>query len=577
MFHGGSMWPPKGARRFKRIVFCNSLYASYAFGRPHGAARTPFSLLGAPAYKFQRPVPFSVSALDFFFPASILEMYHGERESDSVQIETGKTGFVEGKTCMSGYDVFISFKSDYLPWVETLAKNLCSQGLKVFLDRWELKAGKGLASQLNDHLGAARNGVIVVTPGLFDSGWVRLEYEKMIGQQVKDPDFKVIPAVLAPEVPDVAFIKNFLYVDFRDPAPKKYKEALYRLVCAVRGVAPGREVKLEGEVEIPSPPGPPPGPVQKEKDFALEVLESLDKKLAVVLLARWEQWQESVRTLLEERAKEFFGAPFTRVLVAPFSTNGDPAATLFKHLAAQCDFPGAVEDEKTFLEAFEASLPEYGKLLLVIRGIEGSEPREQKLLAALLRSINENGKFRHKVRILVSGSEKLADLAYGGELSYLNHTDICEWPEPGPEEIRRAARGICRARGLEVALDDCAVERLMEVSGGHPAVLEPALRLYVRGPGFSDQQLAEQLAASPRGWQLFMPLLKLPGGGKKLWRLLEAPDVGANQDRARDPMIKALYWRNLLKPGAGNRRLYWRCEALRLAGRMILEGGENAV
>lgn len=39
------------------------------------------------------------------------------------------------------YDAFISYKSEYLPWVETLARNLRRLGVEVWLDEWHRRPG----------------------------------------------------------------------------------------------------------------------------------------------------------------------------------------------------------------------------------------------------------------------------------------------------------------------------------------------------------------------------------------------------------------------------------------------------
>jgi hypothetical protein len=115
------------------------------------------------------------------------------------------------------FDVFISHKSDCKPWVRVLAQNLKNQGYKVFLDEWELIPGKNLVEDLFNGLKQSRKGILVVTSGAFESGWVREEYSLMMTQKQEKKDFSIIPVVLEKEV--LSFSKKYLLGGFqRQPA-----------------------------------------------------------------------------------------------------------------------------------------------------------------------------------------------------------------------------------------------------------------------------------------------------------------------------------------------------------------------
>jgi|GEM_PF-2153644 len=465
------------------------------------------------------------------------------------------------------YDAFISYKSDYREWVETLAANLETQGFHVCLDKYDLIPGSSLPQTLCSHIKDSRKGIVVVTPGSFDSGWVRMEYDQMIFEKQSRNDFNVIPVVAAKEVPDHAFIKTLLSVDFRDPDPGKYSESLYRLVCALQDRPPGPQIELKGHVTIPRPIDDPPIPVKNERDFVRELFQLFDNRNAVVLLSPEDRWQECVRNLIQEQGESRFGEKNTRVLVPLFGAQSD-MADYFKQLGEQCGFIEPVNDAVSFLSVFRKNLPAKEKLLLVIRGFENSSAEGQRKLADVLRTINEE--FSRRVRILISGGEKLADLANSGVLSYLNHSEICEWPEVGVDEAMRICKRVVSVRGLGVSLDNAVVGKLLEMSGGHPGVLEQCVILYGHKPGFTLPDLVEVVVQSPNICRLFLPFGHDSGRKDELKRLLGGADVGALGERYNDTVIKNLYWKNLLKRGERNRRLYWRSEALRLAGREIL-------
>ena len=77
------------------------------------------------------------------------------------------------------YDVFISYKSDYKPWVEALARNLQAQGLSVWFDDWRKVAGDRVTLTLEVGIQQARDGILIVTPEAAESGWVQKEYDTM--------------------------------------------------------------------------------------------------------------------------------------------------------------------------------------------------------------------------------------------------------------------------------------------------------------------------------------------------------------------------------------------------------------
>ncbi|MCP4396756.1 MAG: TIR domain-containing protein [bacterium] len=143
------------------------------------------------------------------------------------------------------YDIFIRHRGENKPWVEILAHNLKDYGYHVFLDSWELTIKEGLVSRLQEALSRARKGILVVTSGGIDSGWVREEYDQMLEQQVANPDFSIIPVVLGQDVSDSPFLRNVHWMDFRDP--KEYRKAFSHLLCAVENkpIEPGAYIEKE--------------------------------------------------------------------------------------------------------------------------------------------------------------------------------------------------------------------------------------------------------------------------------------------------------------------------------------------
>jgi hypothetical protein len=207
----------------------------------------------------------------------------------------------------------------------------------------------------------------------------------------------------------------------------------------------------------------------------------------------------------------------------------------------------------------------------MISGFENSYNRGQEEFAGVLRSLNE--RFPEKLRILVSGGEKLADLIYTGVLSYLNHAEIVEWPELTAANVLRRGKALYP----DMSIDDKTAEMLLDMSGGHPGILEYCLGLYSRNPRFTKEDLADVLVKLPYVWQLFGPFTQTPEKIQRLCQLFNQEDLGPAHPYLYSPFLRQLYWRNLLKRSSIKNRLTWRGDALRIAAKRILGCKEEKI
>jgi hypothetical protein len=149
------------------------------------------------------------------------------------------------------HDAFISYKSEYLSWVEVLARNLRRLGIEVPLDEWHRRPGDRVSGSLQAALDASRAGVLVVTPEAAASGWVQDEFDRMRHLQRTRPDFRLVPVILR-ETPKFAFRESLFTVDFRDALSEAvYRRKLHELVCGIRGLPPGDGTVSEPEIEVP--------------------------------------------------------------------------------------------------------------------------------------------------------------------------------------------------------------------------------------------------------------------------------------------------------------------------------------
>ena len=138
------------------------------------------------------------------------------------------------------FDVFLSHSHLDAILVEELAKRLeVHAKLHVWRDKWILVPGEHWQQEMARGLDNVKSCVICIgeqTP----KGWFQEEIERAINRQTKDISFRVIPLLLPNS--QAINIDNFLelrtWVDFKNGLNDK--KEFHRLVCGIKGVAPGR-------------------------------------------------------------------------------------------------------------------------------------------------------------------------------------------------------------------------------------------------------------------------------------------------------------------------------------------------
>ncbi len=281
--------------------------------------------------------------------------------------------------------------------------------------------------------------------------------------------------------------------------------------------------------------------------------------------AHWGQPPERAAMLAEAEAR--YGSSRVLHLQPPFSA--EPAAdTYFAALAHQCGFTGVDTDH-----AFEAELARLlrhpGPLFCLVSRFEQGAPAQRDLLAGILRSLSEM--FSGQLHVLICGGAALADLKYqGGDLSLLNIAASESWPELTVADVQRMA--------LPQAVDPATADRALRLSGGHPLLASAGLTLLHESPSESDDALVEQLASHPPLWQAFLPLLETPAHRTPIREWLAKPRLAPARPYLLDPLLRSLYWHNLLvaRRHADGLWLEWRCAAIREAGLLIARSLDDA-
>ena len=460
------------------------------------------------------------------------------------------------------YDVFISHRSDHKPWVETLARNLKTRGYDVFLDLWELVPGYNFADGLHKGLRRSRKGILVATPDAVDSGWVREEYDAMLSRKNRESSFTIIPLVLG-DIPDLPFLENVHYVDFRDPAPQAYRRAFYHLLCGLRDQLPGSEVVLNGELEVPEPINHEPQALQsRRRNFLDDIFDVLHINPILMLLAQADRAEGDVLTAILNRAQGWAGTANSLHVTPPYSGEAEVSA-YFARLGRQCGFPvptpSALDWEDSLTERLELG----EKLFVLVSGFENGSDTGRRELAGVLRTLNE----RHPqtLRIVLSGGERLAELKYAaGDLSLLNHADVLEWPEYTSADVLNLQQRYFP----DLPSDETEAQRQLELCGGHPRLLRQCMQMRWHNPGLETTDYLEGLKESHFAAQLFTPFRQDSSAQEWLCAQLEKPDLGPAQVWPNNGLLRRLYWKNLL--AVRKRRYVWRCDLLREVGREVL-------
>ncbi|MFB3094422.1 MAG: toll/interleukin-1 receptor domain-containing protein, partial [Candidatus Acidiferrales bacterium] len=138
------------------------------------------------------------------------------------------------------YDVFLSYNWRDHAAVETVARSLREQGLKVFLDRWYLQPGRDWQQALVQALDTCRAVVVFLgTNGL--GSWQQREQGLALDRQAREAAFPVIPVLLPGADPALGFLALNTWVDLREGLEAPHQLAV--LAKAVQGEPPGPELQ----------------------------------------------------------------------------------------------------------------------------------------------------------------------------------------------------------------------------------------------------------------------------------------------------------------------------------------------
>lgn len=109
--------------------------------------------------------------------AAVVAMRHyAELRASTVELERAIAARDANATPNeSSFDVFLSYASPDDEFVESLARALQDQGLRVWYPRDQLKPGANITETIADGLARSRYGVVVLSPAFFRGSWPQKE------------------------------------------------------------------------------------------------------------------------------------------------------------------------------------------------------------------------------------------------------------------------------------------------------------------------------------------------------------------------------------------------------------------
>ncbi|MCP4104851.1 MAG: hypothetical protein GY749_04840 [Desulfobacteraceae bacterium] len=298
-----------------------------------------------------------------------------------------------------------------------------------------------------------------------------------------------------------------------------------------------------------------------EKTFINKLFDMFHTYKAVLLFAQEEREHARVHDNLMAHAETFFGKQRILHIVPPHGSNMN-MESYFSMIGEQCRSADTITNHIGFMRLIQNKLDNSTRLLLLVSRFEQGNEQGGIELAGALRSLNEQ--YPKNLNILICGGEKLAEMYYcGGSLSLLNHAEVIQWPELTPDDI-------CFLFPEKLLTAQIA-EELLDLSGGHPRLIQESLGFCHPDSGFDQDECYDVILQSPFLWQLFTHFHKDETQCRNMCEMLNCEDICPYQPYIYDPLTRHLYWKNLLKRSKDGKRLIWRCSIIKEAGKQALK------
>lgn len=128
------------------------------------------------------------------------------------------------------YDVFLSHSSKDLDVVRDVAERLRADGLRVWFDEWEIRAGDSIPAKIEEGLEHSRVLVLCMSANAFGSDWAQLESGTFRFRDPLNKERRFIPLRLD-EAPIKGSLAQFLYINW---LPTDREQSYPKLLDACR-------------------------------------------------------------------------------------------------------------------------------------------------------------------------------------------------------------------------------------------------------------------------------------------------------------------------------------------------------
>src|SRR5438876_12131160 len=141
------------------------------------------------------------------------------------------------------HDVFLSHSAKDKAVVRAVAERLRADGLRVWLDDWEIRPGDSIPAKIEEGLERSRVLVLCMSANAFGSDWAQLEAGTFRFRDPLNKERRFLPLRLD-EVPIKGSLAQFLYINW---LPEERAQEYAKLLEACRPPAkPPAEVAQGG-------------------------------------------------------------------------------------------------------------------------------------------------------------------------------------------------------------------------------------------------------------------------------------------------------------------------------------------
>jgi anti-anti-sigma factor len=128
---------------------------------------------------------------------------------------------------MQKYDAFVSYSSADWRSCLALCERLKQDGVRLWLDRWNIAPGENIVSRIDDGLENSQALLLLASPNAFQSDWSEIERTSQMFRDPGGQKCRLIP-ILIENCKFPIMLANLKYIDYRD----RSEDAYYEILCA---------------------------------------------------------------------------------------------------------------------------------------------------------------------------------------------------------------------------------------------------------------------------------------------------------------------------------------------------------